>query len=167
MASVAVPTEISIQGPWLLDAESLENLDTLISKCMARMRERRDEELKERSAKLISRLRQSRSPEEVSEADEIQIVEQLTADLAVDRCRVIVYVGGGRSADGNSFEDLNTLSGMTDEVPRGFAARATVGNSEIDIELHASEYNRELRVRVKSRDDEFSREILGRLENWV
>jgi len=101
------------------------------------------------------------------EAERISKYVPQSYPFNVERRRMTVYMNGGRSADGTTFEDLSTIPGLSNEVPRGFQLWAEVANSAVEMSLKFDWLNDDLTFSVKSKDKSFSDEVFGRLENWV
>ncbi|MGA3161313.1 MAG: hypothetical protein ABSC77_08845 [Terracidiphilus sp.] len=133
------------------------------------MRERREElfnsaianRLAEREQKDVSKDLLSKN------TDAIRKSVRESYPFNIDRRRVVVYMSGGRTADGKTFEELTTLPHASAEIPRGFALRSAIADTEIKIELSLSRFHRDLEVDVTSDDRDFAQELFGRIENWV
>lgn len=169
MASISYPTKLSIPGPWLLDTENLRDLDGVIDSCLIRMRERKEELIDSVTAKKLS----MHVPKELSKDDQIKRNDEIRKSvresypLNIEKRRAVVYMSGGRSAVGKTFEELTTVPHVKDEIPRGIALRAAIVETEIKVELSLSKYQGELDVTVASDDEDFALELFGRIENWV
>jgi hypothetical protein len=169
MASISYPTKLDVPGPWLLDATNLRDLDGVVDSCAARMQERREELVASAVAKRMEGLASKGLSEEAmkQKADEFGKSERGTYPLNTNKRSIVVYMSGGRSADGGTFEELTTLPRVSDEIPRGFALRSAIADSEITVKLVFSEYSRNLELAVSCPDPDFAQELFGRMENWV
>jgi hypothetical protein len=169
MASISYPTKLDVPGPWLLDATNLRDLDGVVDSCVARMQKRREELVASAVAKKMEGLASKGLSEEAmkQKADEFGKSERGTYPLNTNKRSIVVYMSGGRSADGRTFEELATVPRVSDEIPRGFALRSAIADSEITVKLAFSEYSRNLELAVSCPDPDFAQELFGRMENWV
>jgi hypothetical protein len=169
MASISYPTHLDVPGPWLLDATNLRDLDGVVDSCVVRMKKRQEELVSSAVAKKMKEFASKGLSEAAlkQKADELRESVGGTYPLNTKKRSVVAYMTGGRSADGRTFEELNTLPRVNEETPRGFALRAAIADTEITVELAFSEYSRNLKLAVSSPDPDFAQELFGRMENWV
>jgi len=153
MASITLPTSVSIPGPWLLTPQNLTELDSVIDSCFESMQKQRQ--------RTIENILASQQNEQKIKGRPIEDEYPLN----INHRAVTVYLGGGRTADGVRFSDLTTLAHIQDEKPRGFRLKAALAKSSVEIQLNSWD-NKELTVDVKSDDNDFAQELLGRIQNW-
>jgi hypothetical protein len=165
MASIGYPNKLSISGPWFFEAKNLTELDELITSCIKDMQLRRDESVTLQVAQEKEKLGESVQQLYPNQGD---LEEKIATSYPwnIKTRSVVVYLPGGRTAAGESFKDLMTLPHLHKEVPRGFAAKAVVANTRIELKLQ-SWGSRDLDIEVFSSDDRFEQELLGKFQNWV
>jgi hypothetical protein len=168
MATLSYPTSLSVPGPWLLAHENLASLDRIIDSCVPGMQERRNEVIESSTRKHLERYEQKDVSEEVLQKRAVELRKLYSDDMpAKPRRRVVVYMSGGRSAEGETFEELSNLPHMNKEVPRGFSLSARCADIEISVRQSYSSYNRDLEASVSCDDSEIALELFGKLDNWV
>ena len=84
------------------------------------MRGRRDEEVKSAIEAELAELGPSDNWDQYQKDKAKRIPDSVPArrPYSTEIRRVTVYMSGGRWAEGATFDDLKTLSGLSDEVPR-------------------------------------------------
>ncbi|HWA94779.1 MAG TPA: hypothetical protein VG844_09270 [Terracidiphilus sp.] len=169
MASISYPTSLSIPGPWILDLDSLRNLDQLIDSCERRMQERREELIDAQFAtEWIEMLKDGIPDEQMSQratALRKRIGERY--GLNFQRRRLVVYMSKGRSTQGRTFEEVANHPHARTEIPRGFDFSLEIADADLKVSLGSSEYNRDLSISVSSHDRDFAEELFGKLFNWA
>lgn len=168
MATVSYPTSLSVPGPWLLAQNNLASLDRIIDSYAPTMQERRNELIKSRARKHLERYEQEDISEEAlrKKADDLRklYAEDMPAET---RRRLVIYMTGGRSAEGETFEELSNLPHMSKEIPTGFSLSTRCADIEVSVRLSSSVYKHDLDVSVSCADRELAQELFGKLDNWV
>jgi hypothetical protein len=148
MTRIAYPTEIDIDGPWLIDGKGLQELDSVLDKCVEKMQVENERMLNEYiETKILEQMQE----EHLTEAD----IAELRADYRKspswfgfdgDKRSVTIYLSGGRTTEGARFSDLLAIATLQNELPRGFAARAKVGQIEATVRLAPGYENLNIRT---------------------
>lgn len=158
MVSISSPTNMEIDGPWLLDSENLKDLDDVLDSCFARASEHRNqlidtaiaEKLESQGKGSVEEIRS-----EIAESYEFRSTFRKT----------LVYLPRGRTANATRFQELSSLPNVHEETPRGFDAVIRVASTEVKVGL--STWNRQLSIGVSSDDKQLSEELFGKLQNWA
>ncbi len=160
MAFIEYPTNLEVQGPWLIDAKSLEELDSLMDSCVAKMQELRDREIDAAVTKEMA------AYPKISADEARERVAERYDPWRGDIRRVTAYLTGGRNVAGATFKELILMPTVHNEIVRGFAVKTRIAETEIDVKLGVWG-DSSLTVNVSSRDGDLAQELFGLLQNWV
>jgi hypothetical protein len=168
MTKIAYPTEIDIDGPWLIEGGRLQELDSVLDKCFEKMRVENTRMVNERiEAKILERMQERH----LTEVD----VAKLRADYEKsppwygfdgDKRSVTIYLSGGRTIEGARFSDFLATATLQNEIARGFVATAKVGQTEATVRLASGYFQNHLSIKTSPRNNDVALETFGLLQNW-
>jgi hypothetical protein len=161
MANIVYPTELSLDGPWLIDSNQLLALDGLLQEYAPKMRAQVHQQLEEKAER--DNARREHTPTHAQVEKEIIFLKQI---YAKERQLVTLYLGGARSVTAETFSEAFKVPGMTGETVQGFWSNLEVGNMSVSISLRRG-WNKKLTVEVKPKEQTLSHEIFTSLENWL
>jgi hypothetical protein len=165
MNRIAFPTELDINGPWLIDGKHLAELDAVLDRCVEKMRlENTRLKNEDFEARILERGRERNLTEAqiATSRAEFQKTPQYPWDL--DKRSITVYLSGGRTVEATKFSEIVAVPNFQNEVPRGFTAVAKVGVTETKVQL-TSRW-KTLEIRTSPPDNEVALETFGLLQNW-
>lgn len=170
MPSLSYPTNLDIPGPWILDTKNIEDLDRLVESCWESMRNKREALIDSAVSKWRERrLESGVTPEKVAAA-ETAVRDELEKGypLGTQTRKIVVYLSGGRSAEGQTFGELAALALAHEEVPRGFDLSMEVARSALSLRAEEGYGNGlGLSIKVSSNEANYAQEIFGKLQNWA
>jgi hypothetical protein len=168
MTKIAFPTELQIDGPWLIDGERLTELDSVLDKCVEKMRAETKRMLEEHiEARILERSQENHLPKDEIDKLRTEYKEsppQYPYDS--DKRLLTVYLSGGRTVEATRFSELVAVANFQNEVPRGFSAIAKVGVTEAKVQLTSTYYTTRLDIRTSPSENEVALENFGLLQNW-
>jgi hypothetical protein len=172
MATISYPTAVEIPGPWLVDAGTLHELDSLIDSVEATAREDRqkaaesqaDETVAERSAG--ARIKPHDEDAHRRARGEI-LSEVLSRRSVYDVRSVTIDLPGGRTAAAARFSELESLATAAHERPRGFRVLVRIDNIKAEVSLAETYSSVSLSISVTPSDNDTAQEAFGRLQNWA
>jgi hypothetical protein len=172
MPSISYPTSLNIDGPWILDAKNLEDLDRLADSCWNSMCEKRAALIESALAnwkekRLTSEPVLKKTGELEDERQEREHLEKMYP-FEVKSRKIVVYLSGGRSAEGQIFGELTALASVHEEIPRGFDLSMEVARSKLNVRVEPDYSGAlELRISTSSNEDPYAQELFGKLQNWA
>jgi len=165
MNTITHPTDSETEGPWLIDASNLKQLDLIFDSCLEKMHYAAENEL---GLQIEKALAERISEESISESG----YEKFRADYRKqqlswrrpDRRWITIFLGNGRSIEGTRFTELMTLASVQSELPRGFIAGARVGEYETRVSLNSG-YSDGISITVSPKGSDLALEMFGYLQN--
>jgi hypothetical protein len=161
MGQFVYSTRLSFSAPVLIDRESLEVLDKIVT----------DEEQKlvaanEREIQQVSELNYQKKNRPSSWKLEEYIEEQKsTYPFSRREKRFVVSFLGGKRFDGQSLTEILRQPEVEKDVPVGFSYKLTVGSFEAEIET--SRRDHELNIVTSPEHSSASRELFASLQSWA
>ena len=115
MPSLSYPTNLDIPGPWILDTKNIEDLDRLVESCWESMRNKREALIDSAVSKWRERrLESGVTPEKVAAAETADRDElEKGYPLGTQTRKIVVYLSGGRSAEGQTFGEWRRSHWLT------------------------------------------------------
>jgi hypothetical protein len=158
MPTISYPTQATFPGPWLVDATKLRELDSLLDALSVKAKEWLDGVVENAVDEEMAKTAEQRAPHaEQRERDRLR--QQIKRRFREARSAAIA-LSGGRTVEGDRFSDIEVVPSAMEERPTGFRAFLRVAEFQVAISLNEY-YRSELKVEVRSDDDEFSQEAFG------
>ncbi len=164
MPTISYPTQATFPGPWLVDATELRELDSLLDSLSIKAKERFDEAVESAIEEEIAKTNERRTLH--AEQQERERLRQQIIGRFREARSATIALSGGRTVEGDRFSDIEAVPSAMDERSTGFRAFLRVAEFQVAISL-SEYYLTELKVEVRSDDDEFSQEAFGRIRSWV
>jgi hypothetical protein len=164
MPTISYPTQAAFPGPWLVDAKELRELDSLLDALSIKVRERLDGIVESAVEEEIAKTTERRTPH--AEQQERERLRQQIIRRFREARTATIELSGGRTVEGERFSDIKAVPSAMGERPTGFRAFLRVAEFQLAISLNEY-YLAELKVEVRSDDDEFSQEAFGRVRCWI
>jgi len=170
MPSISYPTSLNVPGPWILDARNIEDLDRLVDSCWESMCEKRKALIDSALASWKEKRMESGTTQEQITAWEATEREELEKGypFGAKTRKIIVYLSGGRSVEGQTFGELAALALVHKEVPRGLDLSIEVAKSTLKLRAEEGyDSGLGLSIGVSSNEANYAQELFGKLQNWA
>ena len=160
MAKISYPTEKSISGPWLIDADHLTALDGLFDEYLDKFRAEVHENLRSLAERRLAERGQDHTPQQLQER-----IRDLQSIYGRESRSVAIYLKGGKTVTSERFADLLTLPNMNEETAVGFRSDLEVGDFRASASLRTRWSN--YVIEVTPSDSTRAQELFSALENLV
>jgi len=168
MPTISYPTTVEIPGPWILDKDTLFELDSVMDDAQSLMRRDRDRmvdvALAQKISDLISRGEKQEWVEERRQSWREDILQDLSSR---DYKTVTVYLSRGRTISGSSFSEIDALPSAIQENALGFRASLGAKNLTASAAMGEGCSGVALSISASPNDDEIAQEVFGRLQAWA
>jgi hypothetical protein len=166
MAQVLYPTAIKVEGPLLIEKDSLTRLDSILDDHWKRFVENQDQEFEkefdlesQRWAKLLNK--------EEMEERRSSLDRSIRSYGKYFRQRsVTIHFADGRKLRVQSFSEALSNVEIIDELPVDLKVKMICGNVEMSIETETYTLPT-LTLSVSPSDDETARDLFGDLKSWL
>jgi hypothetical protein len=158
------PTSISVDGPWLISAEQLVQLDKLLDIQAERLeKEKESEAQREADERMTKELPPQEGWEkELRDRHYQRAKENLDK---YDERTVTFFLAGGRTVTESSFTQAINQHGIGNESPSGFSLRWRVGEVTLTVKIRS--WDHKLELDVDPGDSGAGQQLFGVVENWM
>lgn len=177
MAEFVYTTSSTISGPWLIDADKLEDLDEILNEHWTslhkRNQDKRNTEIEEQLSKDVyvqeAIANNANTPEQIEEVktERREILESRYASLLYHfrEARLItIRLGPNKRIEVDSFDEAFKQQILMDEIPTGFRVELVSGDIRCEIDLRRPNY---LNISVSPEHLAESRELFAMLQRWA
>lgn len=165
---IQYPTTIEISGPWLLDDESLLQLDAIVDEEFQRLESRRKALIEEEARKKVQERIESgfikKGTEKEKEYLEIYINDP-SYSLALSNRQVSLLLKNKVTYTTDKFTSALRDNALLDEIVTGFSV--DIESSDIRCKVYTKNWSNELAVNVSPETNNEAREIFVSLRNWA
>jgi hypothetical protein len=175
MATISYPTDLRIQGPWLLEPSDLLRLDSVVDSHVERLRAERKTVVSDALEEFWEWRLKAGIYSEEKLAKVRQGGEEYESDFRAavgykdqpDERNLVIYLSGGREVEVKSFAEAINLSSASNDTPLGFRYRIHIGRVEAAITLAKGYGSPDLKIDVSPNSRESAKDFFGALQNWA
>lgn len=163
MAEILYPLSGDFKGPWLIDFQSLQELDNILETAWGRLHDYRDQQIKEEIQKESNRISESNQ-----ESDRKWIEERAmrSVEYTPPSRSLTIRFRDGKRLESKSFKEAALERAIVDEIPQSFSVRMRVARVELEIDL--TRYSDDaLSFNVSPSHTSVSKEIAYDVEKWA
>lgn len=165
MADIVYPTTFTIDGPWLIDADRLQEFDQLLARELSALT-LTEKQISEKVGATIERTKAGYPAlrEADSEIAKIRAREEQSLKKNEPSRKLTVQLGGGKTLAAESFADAARHPEVVNAVPRGF--RLTI-DRPLGFRCDLSVEDRRLRLSLYGTNAEEARSLFDTLRLWA
>ena len=166
MAQVLYPTNTSIEGPLLIEKNSLAQLDSILNEHWKRLVENQEAAFKK---ELDLKMAERATVFTTEQSDKLRsaIESELRGYLRYEQLRdLTIYFADGRKLRVESFSEAISHVEIIDELPVAFQLDFKCGNVSLSIETQDFSESR-LRVSASSPGNKAAQDLYGDVKNWL
>lgn len=169
MGALVYSTELILDGPWLVDRPSLQELETLIERCWDRLLSKENEIANIRAQNNWDRYYATRtdlSPEERERKLALLKEEENSRLRSARKKEINLDLREGKTFISDSLSHALKDPALTNENPKGLTIQLSSGISSVNLSLEVF-FRPKSSIRVSPEREDLSKEIFVELREWA
>lgn len=165
---VLYPTELQIDGPWLIDEPALRSLDGLFDIYEKRFKEISEARVNETIEKEIDAWKKEKAKTEEAIKEHRKYLLSTERWRLKSERRLVVFLKGGRTVPTTSFQEAIKHPLSQEDVPTGFKYTLRAGSDlEANVEVPRISVDSPLAISTGPQAEPAAQEFFASLQNWT